>query len=106
MTFARAIAAVFVTAATIPLPSILCRADEPAGEWLQLFNGKDLTGWTPKIRGHEAGVNYADTFRVENGVLKVAYDKYEGPFRGRYGHMFYKDPFSHYVLRIEYRFVG
>jgi hypothetical protein len=77
-----------------------------AGEWIQLFNGKDLEGWTPKIRGHELGVNYADTFRVEDGVIKVAYDKYEGPFRGRYGHLFYKEPFSNYVLRIEYRFVG
>jgi hypothetical protein len=77
-----------------------------ADEWIQLFNGKDLEGWTPKIRGHELGVNYADTFRVEDGVLKVAYDKYEGPFRGRYGHLFYKEPFSDYVLRIEYRFVG
>jgi hypothetical protein len=74
--------------------------------WIQLFNGKDLTGWTPKIRGHELGVNYADTFRVEDGVIKVAYDKYEGPFRGRYGHLFYKEPFSNYLLRIEYRFVG
>jgi hypothetical protein len=74
--------------------------------WIQLFNGKDLTGWTPKIRGHEYGVNYADTFRVEDGVIKVAYDKYEGPFRGRYGHLFYKEPFSNYLLRIEYRFVG
>ncbi|MBL9163917.1 MAG: DUF1080 domain-containing protein [Planctomycetaceae bacterium] len=74
--------------------------------WIQLFNGKDLTGWTPKIRGHELGVNYADTFRVEDGVIKVAYDKYEGPFRGRYGHLFYQEPFSNYLLRIEYRFVG
>jgi hypothetical protein len=76
------------------------------GGWIQLFNGKDLEGWTPKIRGHELGDNYADTFSVEDGVLKVAYDKYEGPFRGRYGHLFYKEPFSDYVLRIEYRFVG
>jgi hypothetical protein len=74
--------------------------------WIQLFNGKDLADWTPKIRGHEYGVNYADTFRVEDGVIKVAYDKYEGPFRGRYGHLFYKEPFSNYLLRIEYRFVG
>jgi hypothetical protein len=80
---------------------------EPANDqWLQLFNGKDLDGWTPKIRGHELGDNYADTFRVEDGVLKVSYDKYEGPFRGRYGHLFYKQPFSRYRLRIEYRFVG
>lgn len=81
-------------------------AEEPAGEWQQLFNGRDLSGWTPKIRGHAAGENYADTFRVESGVLKVAYDKYEGEFNERFGHLFYEKPFSQYVLRVEYRFVG
>ena len=45
-------------------------------DWVQLFNGKDLDGWTPKITGYPLGENYADTFRVENGVLKVSYDKY------------------------------
>jgi hypothetical protein len=80
--------------------------DEPDGRWIQLFNGRDLTGWTPKIKGYDAGVNYADTFRVENGVLCVNYDKYEGPFNDRFGHLFYEKPFSNYVLRVEYRIVG
>ena len=74
-------------------------------EWIQLFNGKDLTGWSPKIVGHPLGENWNDTFRVEGGVLKVGYDKY-AKFDGRFGHLFYKEPFSHYLLRIEYRFVG
>ena len=26
------------------------------GEWLQLFNGKDLTGWTPKFKGQDLGI--------------------------------------------------
>jgi hypothetical protein len=80
----------------------------PAGNetWLPLFNGKDLSGWAPKIQGYDLGDNYADTFRVEDGLLKVRYDKYEGPFNNRYGHLFYEKPFSNYVLRIEYRFVG
>ncbi len=73
--------------------------------WIALFNGKDLDGWTPKITGYPLGENYADTFRVEDGVLKVAYDKYP-KFEGKFGHLFYKSPFSHYRLRIEYRFVG
>jgi hypothetical protein len=81
-------------------------AQEGTGQWIQLFNGKDLTGWTPKIKGFELGDNHADTFRVEDGILKVAYDKYQGPFRGRFGHLFYEKPFSNYLLRIEYRFVG
>jgi hypothetical protein len=82
---------------------LLAPAQDP--EWIPLFNGKDLTGWTPKIRGHKLGENWNDTFRVENGVLKVSYDKYE-KFDERFGHLFYKEPFSHYVLRVEYRFVG
>ncbi|MEL7500404.1 MAG: DUF1080 domain-containing protein [Planctomycetota bacterium] len=87
------------------------------GEWMPLFNGKDLTGWTPKIRGHELGDNYADTFRVVEGNLVVCYDDYveddflsfdgqKKPTWEKFGHLFYKDEFSHYVLRAEYRFVG
>ena len=98
--------AMCLAAAMLFSVAIRCHADEPTGQWQQLFNGKDLTGWTPKIKGYDLGENYADTFRVEDGVLKVAYDKYEGPFRGRFGHLFYEKPFSNYVLRIEYRFVG
>ncbi len=74
-------------------------------KWIQLFNGKNLEGWTPKIRYHELGDNFGDTFRVEDGVLKVAYDKYD-QFGEKFGHLFYKDKFSNYRLRIEYRFVG
>ena len=73
--------------------------------WIPLFNGKDLDGWKPKIKGYDAGENFGNTFRVENGVLKVAYDQYS-KFDGKFGHLFYKTPFSHYQLRIEYRFVG
>lgn len=80
-------------------------APAPADGWIQLFNGKDLTGWVPKITGYELGVNFGDTFRVENGVLKVAYDKYDA-FNKRFGHIFYREPFSHYRLAVEYRFVG
>lgn len=74
------------------------------GEWVQLFNGKNLDGWIPKIRYHKAGENWNDTFRVEDGLLKVRYDKYE-KFNETFGHLFYKTPYSHYILRVEYRFV-
>lgn len=73
--------------------------------WVQLFNGKNLEGWTPKIKGHNLGENFGDTFRVEDGLLKVGYDKYKN-FDGQFGHLFYKEPFSNYRLRVEYRFVG
>ncbi|MFK8112664.1 MAG: DUF1080 domain-containing protein [Rubripirellula sp.] len=80
--------------------------DASSGKWIQLFNGKDLTGWTPKIRYHDLGENHADTFRVEDGLLKVGYDKGYEKFDETFGHLFYKDSFSKYRLRVEYRFVG
>ncbi len=43
--------------------------------------------------------------RSEDGLLKVRYDGYEN-FDQKYGHIFYKEPFSAYWLRIKYRFVG
>ncbi len=73
--------------------------------WIPLFNGKNLEGWTVKIAGHELNDNYKNTFRVENGILKVSYDQYD-KFDNKFGHIFYKDKFSHYILRAEYRFVG
>jgi len=77
------------------------------GVWRPLFNGKDLEGWVPKIRGYPLGENYGNTFRVENGVLKVVYDpEYYPQFENRFGHLFYREKFSHYRLRVEYRFVG
>jgi len=74
-------------------------------QWETLFNGKDLTGWTPKIKGYDLGVNFGNTFRVEDSLLKVVYDQYE-KFDSRFGHLFYKEPLSRYILRVEYRFVG
>lgn len=79
--------------------------DSKSGSWVQLFNGKNLDGWTPKIRYSKLGENFGNTFRVEDGLLKVRYDQYDA-FGQRFGHLFYKDSFSHYRLRVEYRFVG
>jgi hypothetical protein len=73
--------------------------------WVSLFNGKNLDGWTVKFAGHQPGDNYLDTFRVENGAIQVSYGKYK-KFDGKFGHLFYKDKFSHYDLRLEYRFIG
>ncbi|MDP4680954.1 MAG: DUF1080 domain-containing protein [Cyclobacteriaceae bacterium] len=73
--------------------------------WIQLFNGKDLTGWDIKFTGHEINDNYKNTFVVEDGILKVNYGEYEN-FDKKYAHLYYQKPYSHYRLRIEYRFVG
>jgi hypothetical protein len=77
-----------------------------AKKWIQLFNGKNLEGWTVKIKDHPANDNFGNTFRVENGVMKVSYDQYGGEFKNQFGHIFYKDKFSAYLLVVEYRFVG
>lgn len=71
---------------------------------IQLFNGKDIKNWTPKIRLHQPGENYANTFRVEDGLLKVRYDGYD-EFNQQYGHLAFNTPYSYYLLRLEYRFV-
>ncbi len=73
--------------------------------WIDLFNGRDLTGWTVKIAKHDLGENHADTFRVEDGILKVAYDKY-GRFDRQFGHLYTNLAYSHYILRLEYLFTG
>ena len=77
----------------------------PAADWQAIFNGRNLDGWVVKLAHHELGDNYAETFRVDNGVIRVAYDKY-GDFGARFGHLFYDKKLSHYVLALEYRFVG
>ncbi len=90
------------------LPSVLHAGDVPNKDgWIQLFNGKNLDGWHVKITGYDLDENYGNTFRVEDGLLKVVYEKDKYPkFGGRFGHLIYKTPFSHYLLRVEYRFVG
>jgi hypothetical protein len=86
---------------------LMCLASVASAEdeWHSLFNGRDLSGWTPKIARHAVGENYADTFRVEDGVIKVSYDKY-GKFERQFGHLYSNQPYSSYLLRLEYRITG
>ena len=86
-------------------PGPVAETPEAGPQWIQLFNGHDMTGWTPKFRGQALGENYKNTFRVEDGILKVSYDQYS-TCREEFGHLFYQTPYSHYRLRAEYRFVG
>ena len=79
-------------------------AQEP--QWVSLFDGKSLNGWTPKISGHQLGEDPFSTFRAEDGVIRVSYDKYGDGFRKRFGHLAYRVPFSSYRLRFEYRLTG
>lgn len=74
-------------------------------DWIQLFNGRNLQGWTPKIRGHLPGENFGKTFQVRNRMLTVNYNAYP-EFAERFGHLFWKDAYSHYIIAVEYRFTG
>lgn len=74
--------------------------------WIPLFNGENLEGWTAKIAGYPVGENFGNTFRVEDGILTVNYDAYDDGFQSRYGHLFTNSAYSHYKLRVEYRFRG
>ena len=96
----------FITACAL-LMLLSCAVRKKAAEdsWVHLFNGKDLNDWSIKIKDHPFGDNYGNTFRVEDGVLKVRYDQYDS-FKRQYGHIYYKQPFSWYLLVMEYRFTG
>ncbi|MEN7546835.1 DUF1080 domain-containing protein [Rapidithrix thailandica] len=94
-----------ILTACLLLASLASMAQTSKKDWIQLFNGKDLNDWKVKITGHELNDNYKNTFRVEDGVMKVSYDGYE-KFDSKYGHIFYKEKFSAYLLAVEYRFTG
>ena len=92
--------------ACLLLVSVLAVAQKKSSDgWIKLFNGKDIKDWKVKIKDHPLNENFGNTFRVENGVLKVSYDKYDD-FKEQYGHIFYKKKFSAYLLVVEYRFIG
>lgn len=74
-------------------------------EWVSLFNGKDLDGWIVKVHHHEPGVNFGDTFRAEDGMIKVRYDQYDD-YNDQFAHLYYHKPFSKFHLKLEYRFQG
>jgi len=92
-----------ITFACVTQKSTSTNAD--VEEWQQLFDGKSLSGWDIKIRGHELNDNYNNTFQVKDGNIVVNYDEYDD-FKMQYGHLFYKDKFSYYKIATEYRFVG
>src|SRR6185369_11630607 len=96
----------FLTIVFIAVLSSRCdKKESQAPAWSPLFNGKDLTGWDIKIAGHQLNDNYKNTFRVEDGMLRIAYDQYQS-FDNKFGHLYYKTPYSFYRLRLQYRFVG
>lgn len=94
-----------ILVATMFAGMISCQSKTEGEKWETIFNGKNLDGWDIKIAGYELNDNYGNTFRVEDGVLKICYDEY-AEFDQRFGHIFYHKPYGNYKLRLEYRFVG
>lgn len=100
------LAGAFLLLAGCATPQTETAANDPgAPEWIDLFNGEDLSGWTVKVHRHDVGVNFGDTFRAEDGMIKVRYDQY-GDFNDQFAHLYYDEPFSHYLVSLEYRFTG
>src|SRR3990170_2136032 len=82
-----------------------CSTTRERDEWIALFNGKDRDDWIVKIHHHDAGVNFGNTFRAEDGMIRVRYDQY-GVFNDQFSHLYYKQPFSDFHLKLEYQFTG
>ncbi|MCF3649869.1 3-keto-disaccharide hydrolase [Synoicihabitans lomoniglobus] len=85
--------------------SLTVSAASDTNDWIPLFNGKNLDGWTVKIAGHPVGENYRDTYRVEDGIIKVVYDDYQ-LFNQQFGHLYTNSAYSHYVLKLDYKLTG
>ena len=98
----KKILALLILIGASALPELRAQSEK---DWVSLFNGKDLSGWDIKIAGHELNDNYNETFRVEDGMIRICYDKYS-EFGNNYGHMYFEKPFSYYKLRFDYRFTG
>ncbi len=93
------------TPATDAAETVAADTAPETADWQYLFNGVDLSGWDVKIRGYELNDNYQQTFVAADSMIQVQYAGYDD-FGQRYGHLFYRTPFSYYRLQLEYRFVG
>jgi len=96
----------FLCLATLIHQCASVRAIAKSEGWESMFNGNDIDNWTTKIHHYDVGDNHGDTFRVEDEIIKVRYDQYDGDFDDRFGHLYYNEPYSYFHLSLEYRFVG
>tara|TARA_B110000444_G_scaffold84614_1_gene79954 strand:+ start:3873 stop:4685 length:813 start_codon:yes stop_codon:yes gene_type:complete len=75
-------------------------------DWEFLLNGDNLMEWEIKIKNHDFGENFNNTFKVENNSIKVSYENYDS-FEEKFGHIFFtKKKFKNYHLSLEYKFSG
>jgi hypothetical protein len=81
------------------------KKSSPGNDWVPVFNGHNLNGWIVKINHHDVGDNFGNTFRAEDGMIRVRYDQY-GDFNDQFAHLYYKEPLSYFHLKFDYRFTG
>ncbi|WP_425237061.1 3-keto-disaccharide hydrolase [Ulvibacterium sp.] len=86
--------------------AVLEKTESKKSNWVSIFNGKDLEGWTMKIKGYPLGENFGNTFRVSDGILSIRYDGYGPDLKGRFGTLYFDKRLTDYRLKVEYRFVG
>ncbi|MEL7160560.1 MAG: DUF1080 domain-containing protein, partial [Bacteroidota bacterium] len=77
----------------------------PEENWISLFNGTNLDGWTEKMPDYDLNTNHLNTWIVEDSMIRVNYAAYDS-FGTKFSHLYYEQPFSRYKLRFEYRFTG
>ncbi len=71
---------------------------EAKGKGKNLFNGKDLSGWSVDVPSMDNDANATNPFIIRNGLLVSLGDPR--------GHLITNDIFSNYRLEVEYRFSG
>ena len=85
---------------------LVCCSCNQTEEWQTIFDGNSFDGWDIKIRYHELGENYNNTFKAEDGQINVSYEEYD-EFEDKFGHIFYtKEKFKNYHLSLDYKFSG
>jgi hypothetical protein len=85
--------------------ALLGAAPAPEAKWERIFDGRTLTGWTPKITGRAVGEDPLGMFTVHDGAIRVSHANY-AKFEGEFGHLFWKAPLKAYRIRFEYRLFG
>lgn len=100
-----AFASVFMGVLLITCKPAVEQIDPAKEEWVSLFDGSNYDDWTPKFAGFELGENHKERFVYKDSLLSVRYDVKDS-FNGNFGHLYYKEKFSHYRLRAKYRFIG
>src|SRR5271170_6942846 len=81
------------------VPAIARADDKKTGEWTDLFNGKDLTGWV--VDGPKEYKDKADGNKVK--PLWLVDDKMIRTAGAAFGFLRYGRQFSDFLLYVEYR---